>query len=145
MPKPRVFLDSSVIIAALLSSRGASYYLLSQRSEILDFRINEYVFEEVRRSLDIKFSGQPALISHLYLVVGRASSDMNTNPAAAEVRAAETVISKKDAPILASALTHSEYLLTLDNEFFNTPVIAAARDKSLTIVKPGELIRLFDT
>jgi len=144
MHKPRVFLDSSVIIAALLSARGASYYLLSQQSDILDFQINEYVFEEVRRSLEVKFSDQPALVSHLFLVIGAANIKMISNPATREVRDAEDFISKKDAPVLASALTHSDYLLTLDNEFFKLAIIGAAKEKKLVILKPGDLIQLRD-
>lgn len=144
MHKPRVFLDSSVIIAALLSSRGASYYLLSQCSEILDFRISEYVFEEVRRSLETKFSGQSALISSLFLIMGTAGIETISNPTTREVRAAETVISKKDAPILASALAHNDYLLTLDNEFFKTEVVDAAQARGLVILKPGDLIHFLD-
>ena len=81
------------------------------------------------------------MLSNLFLLIGAASIGMIANPTATEVRTAEAVISKKDAPILASALTHCDYLLTLDNEFFNSPIIAVARDKNLTIVKPGELIR----
>ena len=34
MRKPKVFLDSSVIIAALLSSRGGSFYILTPGSFI---------------------------------------------------------------------------------------------------------------
>ena len=144
MREPRVFLDSSVIIAALLSSRGASYYLLSQRSEILDFRINEYVFEEVRRSLEVKFGDQPTLVSNLFLIIGAASIGMTANPSMREVRAAEERISKKDAPVLASALADSDYLLTLDNEFFKGAIVDAAKEKKLIIAKPGDIIRELD-
>ena len=144
MHKPRVFLDSSVIITALLSSRGASYYLLSQQSDVLDLRINEYVFEEVRRSLEVKFNDQPTLVSNLFLILGAASIEMISNPTTREVRATEAIISKKDAPVLASALTHSDYLLTLDNEFFKPAIIGTAKQKMLVILKPGDLIKLLD-
>lgn len=66
---------------------------------------------------------------------------MVSNPATREVRATEDIISKKDAPILASALAHSDYLLTLDNEFFKDAIVDVAEKKKLIIVKPGDLIR----
>lgn len=41
----RVFFDTSVIIAALLSQGGASYRVLSELSDDFEFVVNEYVFE----------------------------------------------------------------------------------------------------
>ncbi len=144
MRKPRVFLDTSVLIAALLSVRGASYHLLNEHSDAFTFEINEYVFEEVRRSLKQKFAGQPVLFSSLVAMIGFASISTLQNPTEEEVRAAAELISKKDAIILASALGESDYLLTLDNEFFKPAIIKAARKRDLQILKPGDLIRALD-
>jgi predicted nucleic acid-binding protein len=47
MPKNRVFLDSSILITALLSSRGGSFYILTQLKDKLHFQINNYVLEEI--------------------------------------------------------------------------------------------------
>ncbi|MDO8521736.1 MAG: PIN domain-containing protein [bacterium] len=144
MHKPRVFLDSSVIIAALLSPRGGSYYLLTQLSDALALEINEYVFEEVRRTLTIKFSDQPALISNLFATIGLADVATISNPSKREVTAAEKLISKKDAPILASAIAESDFLVTLDNEFFKAAIVEVAKQRNLKILKPGDLVKLFE-
>lgn len=141
----RVFFDSSVIIAALLSRDGASYYILSEFSDVFEFEINEYVFEEVRRSVERKFKDQPTLLSNLFSIMGLSDIATLQNPSKQEVRAAEAVISKKDASILASALIGSDYLLTLDNEFFKPPIIELAKKRRLEILKPGDFIRLFDS
>jgi hypothetical protein len=37
-------------------------------------------------------------------------------------------------------LQSSDYLITLDNEFFKESVLAQARNKSLVIAKPGDLL-----
>ena len=142
--RKKAFFDSSVIIAALLSRDGASYYILSQFSGDFEFTINEYVFEEVRRSIEVKFKNQPMLLSNLFSIIGLSGMLTLQNPNKQAVREAEKVISKKDAQVLASALTESDYLLTLDNEFFKSSIIGAAKERHLEILKPGDFIRLFD-
>lgn len=137
----RVFFDSSVIIAALLSSDGASYRTLSELPDAHTFQINEYVFEEVRRSIERKFRNQPALLSNLMSIIGLSGITILQNPTKEEVNKAESIISKKDAQILASALIGSDFLLTLDNEFFKPSVIQVAGENGLEILKPGDFIR----
>jgi len=141
MRKQKVFLDSSVIIAALLSARGGSFFLLSQLRGYFLFEINQYVFTEVQEVLKTKFKAQPQLQNNFFLLLGLAEVKTTPNPARKEVKAAARLISKEDAPILASALGGSNYLVTLDNEFFKPLVIQAAEKKGLQILKPGDLIR----
>lgn len=52
------------------------------------------------------------------------------------------LISTHDAPILASALAHSDCLLTLDNEFFKADIMARAKNNDLAILKHGDLIKM---
>lgn len=42
MQKTKVFVDSSVFIAAALSSRGGSFYILSGLQEQFEFITNQY-------------------------------------------------------------------------------------------------------
>lgn len=140
----RVFFDTSVIIAALLSRNGASYCILSELSDDFEFAINEYVFEEVRRSIERKFKNEPGLLSNLFSIIALSGMVTLQNPDKQAVRGAELLISKKDAQILASGFLESDYLLTLDNEFFKLSVIDAARKRYLEILKPGDFLRLFD-
>ena len=65
--------------------------------------------------------------SALFLLLGLAGVSTEQNPRRREVHRAERLISANDAPILASALAGSDYLVTLDNEFFNPNVVAAAK------------------
>lgn len=47
MLKNRVFVDSSILITALLSSRGGSFYILTQLKNKFHFQINNYVLDEI--------------------------------------------------------------------------------------------------
>lgn len=141
MYKPRVFLDSSVIIAALLSSRGGSFYILTQTHGDFLLYINEYVFTEVGTVLKTKFATQPDLQKNLFLLLGLANVSTVPNPNKLEVLRATKVISKSDAPILASALKHCDYLITLDKEFFEESILAGANKKGLLILTPGSFIQ----
>ena len=42
MAKPAVFLDSSMIIASLLSTTGGSFYIINTLKDNFDFQTNEY-------------------------------------------------------------------------------------------------------
>lgn len=145
MHRPVVFLDSSTIIAALLSGQGGSAYVLTQMREYFDFQINEYVLAEVQEIIKTKFSHLPNMPTQLFLWMGVNPIIVLENPKKKEIIKLSKFISKNDAPILASALANSEYLLTLDNEFFGEKIIELAKKKSLTILKPKELIETFNT
>jgi len=141
MYKPKVFLDSSVLIAALLSSRGGSFYILTQMRDGFSFHINEYVFAEVGEVLKTKFAAQPHLQKNLFLLLGLANVSTTPNSSRLDVRRAAKVISKNDAPILASALAHCDYLVTLDKEFLEESILADANKKGLLILTPGSFIQ----
>ena len=143
--KPKVFLDSSVIIAGLLSSRGGSFYILTTLSQYFYFQINEYVLEEVREIIKTKFSDRQNMQTLLYLWLGVCPIVVSENPTEKKVKEISKFISINDAPILASALKHSDYLLTLDNEFFGEKILSLANKKSLQILKPKELIETLKT
>jgi predicted nucleic acid-binding protein len=145
MAKPTAFVDSSVIIAALLSSEGGSFHILTQYRGFFAFQINEYVLAEIQQILRSKFRNRPSLITELFLLLGVADISVLANPGKRDVMRAAEAISQNDAPILASALRSSDYLITLDNDFFTKLVLARARDKSLVIAKPGDLLYKFRT
>ena len=142
MAKPAAFVDSSVVITALLSSSGGSFAALSQYHQFFTFQINEYVLVETQEILRTKFADKPDLISDLFILLGVAHIIVLHDPPKRDVLIAAKAISKNDAPILASALKASDYLLTLDNEFFGEPVSVLA-GKKITILKPGELLNQF--
>jgi predicted nucleic acid-binding protein len=145
MAKLDVFVDSSVIIAALLSSEGRSSHILTQYQDLFAFQINEYVLAETQEILRSKFRDRPSLLTELFLLLGISGISVLPNPSKRDVMKAAEVVSQNDAPILASALRSSDYLLTLDNDFFTAPILARAGDKSLAIAKPGDLLEQFKT
>jgi len=142
MDKPRTFLDSSVIIAALLSLQGGSSYLLREHHDDFTFQINEYVLAEIQEVLESKLSSQVPQSVDLFLLLGVAEVQTISNPSKQELRSVIRLISRKDAPVLVSAMNESDYLLTLDNEFFKPDVIHAAKERELVILKPGDLIQM---
>jgi hypothetical protein len=74
------------------------------------------------------------------VLLGVAAVTVIPNPRKSEVTRFTKLISENDAPILASALRSSDYLVTLDNEFSGEPVRAAIDKKSLRAVRPKDLI-----
>lgn len=55
MVRNRTFLDTSILITALFSSRGGSFYILSQLKNKFHFQINDYVLEETLEVISKKF------------------------------------------------------------------------------------------
>lgn len=143
MAKPAVFLDSSVIIASLLSTTGGSFYIINTLKDDFDFQTNAYGLAEIQRILKSKFAREPSMHSQLFLILGTSKITILPNPSKQEERRAAKYISKIDAPILAGALKHSDYLITLDNEFLKPKIQDLANKKPLSISRPKEFIEKF--
>jgi len=140
MGKPRVFVDSSVIVAALLSSSGGSYYLLTLLRDQFEFVTNQYVLLELEELLQGKFYKHIDMQNKLFLLLGVAHIKVQAFPSRKEINKLGKIISKKDAPILTGALAESALLVTLDNEFLTAKVSGYALKHGLKIVKPKDLI-----
>ena len=140
MGRDRIFIDSSVLIAAVLSQGGGSFYLLNKLRDTFEFQINEYVFEEVTEVFNKKFADREDLKSRLFLILGWSKIKILPNPPKERVESIAKLVNKEDAPILATALHHSAYLITLDNDFLSEAVVAFAGKENLIISKPKEFI-----
>ena len=138
-----VFLDTSVIISATLSNAGGSFHILNDLKNNFKFQINEYVADEVKNIIKIKFLNDPILLNKNQLLMGTSNITTLKDPTKREILEVEKYISQKDQPILASAIKHSNYLLTLDNEFFKDKILDLALKKSLVILKPKGFIEIF--
>ena len=138
--KPKVFLDASVLIAAVLSSSGGSFYILNKFKADFEFQTNAYVFEEVESVLAKKFPGREDFRNKLFLLLGLTPVRILPDPPRESVTRLTALINPEDAPILASALAHSSYLLTLDKDFFSEFVTTLSNTKGLLILKPKEFI-----
>jgi hypothetical protein len=113
---------------------------LTQCRDQFAFQVNEYALAEIQMILHDKFKDRPSLVTELFLLLGIAGAFVLPNPTKHDVTKVAEAISQNDAPILAFALQSSDYLITLDNEFFKESVLAQARKKSLLIAKPGDLL-----
>lgn len=143
MAKPVVFLDTSVLIAALLSSTGGSSYILNSLNADFIFLTNKYALGEVHNAIVKKFADIPELWTRLFLLLGVSGMRILKNPSDRQINLVKPIISAKDAPILASAFEDSDILLTLDNEFFGDKIQAFAGKQNLSILKPKVFIEDF--
>jgi predicted nucleic acid-binding protein len=143
MERNRVFLDSSVIIAATLSSRGGSFYILTKWKEQMQFQINEYVVEELVCVMNKKFAGREDFQSRLFLLLGLARVELLRDSHPTAVKRLAKVVNREDAPIVASALAHSNVLLTLDKGLLDERIRSFVKAKGVAILAPREFIMRF--
>ena len=142
--KNRVFLDSSVLIAALLSSQGGSFYILHNLSDRFHFQINQYVFQEVLRVLDSKFGQLKNLKSDFFLLLAVAKIEIIHDPFRGDLKLVENIINKEDAPILISALKISDYLLTLDKDFLTQVVASFSKIRNVIVCNSKEFLKIIE-
>lgn len=143
MAKNRVFVDTSVLITALLSSKGGSFFILHQFRNKVIFQINQYVIDETLRILEEKFSHRPELKNNFFILIGLSRFIILSNSTIGELNVLNAVINEKDAPILSSAMRHSDYLLTLDKDFLAAKTMNFAKRKNLTIINTAEFFEIF--
>jgi len=138
--KPKVFLDASVLIAAVLSSSGGSFYILSQLKGDFEFQTNSFGFEEVISVLDRKFPGRGDLKDILFLLLGTTPVRILADPPYEAVTSLAAYINVEDRPILASALANSSFLLTLDHDFLTDTVISFSQRNGVQVLTPRDFI-----
>lgn len=107
----KVFIDSSVLLAAALSLTGAGNELIKQGLQgHLDIYFSDYVFGEVERNLWRK---NPDGIESFQFIKSQARNIVNPPEALAQM-AAQTV-EPKDAPIIAAAImAGATYIVSYD-------------------------------
>lgn len=136
----RVFLDTNVLIAGLLSRSGASAAVLDlgEAEEILVV-VSRQVLVEADRVFLAKF---PHLIGRYRKFIKNLAPLLTDDPTPSLVQESKKVIEAEDAPILAAAKEGSvDYFVTLNTRHFNT---AAVRNfLSLPIVTPSEFLAAF--
>ncbi|MDA8336214.1 MAG: putative toxin-antitoxin system toxin component, PIN family [Peptococcaceae bacterium] len=135
MTQIKVFLDSSVIIAALASKKGGSFEILALAETILIIPfISEKVVKEVFRNV------QKKLPSHLdsYHSLIKSIPIRLVEPTAVDMQHAGSLINEKDAHILAAAMTAEvDWLLSMDKHFLDP----ALKDQiPFSIGKPGDFL-----
>ncbi|MCD6412359.1 PIN domain-containing protein [bacterium] len=142
--KTKVFLDSSVVIAAVLSFSGSSFALI-RNSLFKNYQLFllEYVLEECFRVLYIKYPTKlPILIAFLTAFPFQIAKD----PSQKEVEKVIDIINPEDAPILAGAIKYqAKYLITLDKkDFLVQKVIGFAEKHKISVITPKEFLSKFN-
>ncbi len=136
----RVFLDSSVLVAGIISQTGASSAILDlgEAGEII-IVLSKGVLVETDRVFEKKF---PGLIGEFREFIRNLAPVVTADPTAPEIREAESVIDKGDAPILAAAKkVNVHYLVSLDTRHFHTP--RARQYFKNPIVTPAQFLTEF--
>lgn len=143
MPEtPRIFLDTSVLIAALFSSKGASAEILKlARAEKIQVYISQYVIDETRKTLQLKGA---QLLPVFDRILEIKTFSLLPKPPKKQINLVKFIIKdSKDVPILALAMhKKADYLVTLDRKDFIDDQQVAKKSK-LKIVTPGSFVKLF--
>lgn len=138
-----VFLDSSVIIAAILSSTGGSFRLiLESKLKKYFLLISPYILEECFRVLRLKYPEKPFLLS---VMINSFPFRIVRDVSQREVERYIKIINPEDAPILACAIKHKvDYFITLDKKDFLQPeVLKIAKKHNLSILAPKDFFVRF--
>lgn len=137
----KVFLDSSIFIAATLSISGGSFRLCKEGNERkITLLTNRYVVDEVREVLLRKY---PAKLENFEMLLKWSNTMVEKYPTKKSVETAARLIDDKDdAPILAGAISAKvHFLATLDNDFFTETIKSAPLP--LIIVKPRTFFQAY--
>ena len=139
MPKIDVFLDSSALMAGIISSQGAARaLLLLGEDEKIILTVSEQVIAEVERNLARK---APKALPFAREIILNANLRILRDPAQAEVQSHLLWISHiADVAILAAAKqANADFLATLNTRhFIDDPRVA--RESGLRIGTPGDAL-----
>jgi predicted nucleic acid-binding protein len=139
-PQRRIFLDSSVLYAAVFSATGpARRLILIGLAGSVTLTISDLVLEETKRNLT---TNAPSALPYFHLLADLLSS-LITNPAKAAVVKAAEIVHLKDAPIVAAAAkAKAEYLATHDVKHLLNHAQAIEAAYGITVIAPSELVSI---
>ena len=139
MSKIKVFLDSSAVIAGIISSTGAARVLLvmSENGQIETF-ISEHVIVESERSLARKV---PHALPEFRQAIKDANPTIVHNPTPQEIEEnLYLIVDSDDVPILLAAMkANVDYLATHNRKHFLDDPKVAERS-GLKIGTPGDVL-----
>lgn len=133
----RVFLDTSALLAGLISSKGAAREILSGGEiKLFEILISSQVLLEADRNIAKKF---PHLLMEYRAYMRSCEPTLVDDPVPEQVQEAAPFVGEDDAPILAAALkSKAEFLVTWNTRHFMTSKIP--KDLPIHILNPGEFI-----
>ncbi len=134
---PRVFVDSSVLIAGVLSpSGGARAILVLAEAEVLTVVISQQVQVECERVLQTK---APLALAPYHEALRAIPFEVCVDPTPEQVERAAQSIDIDDASILDAAIaTAPDYVASLDRKHFLQPEVA--QRSGLRIGTPGDFV-----
>ena len=134
----RIFMDSSALFAAILSSTGAARELVRLAvNEEIELVISEDVIVETRRNIERK---APELLSLFDPLFGAIDPEIMPSPSKKSVRTAEEYVAKKDAFIIAAAIdANVDFVATFDRQHLIDPPEVSLRS-GLNIETPGTIL-----
>lgn len=139
MKKAEIFLDSSALMAGIVSSQGAArVLLLLAEDEKIALLVSEQVIAEVERNIARKMPRALPLVREMIL---RANVQILRDPRPEEVQLRKNWISHAaDVPILvAAAAAKVDFLATLNQRhFLDDPEVA--KRSGLRIGTPGDAL-----
>lgn len=137
----RIFLDTSIFVAACASEIGGSRYLFAVAKIDLSFQLitNSYALVEAKRNILHKLPHSQNVLNSL---ITAKELLVTQDPPEALMLLASQKINNKDAPILAGALlSRSDILCTLDKKDFHRPIIKKWSSAfGISILTPGDIL-----
>jgi predicted nucleic acid-binding protein len=139
-PQRRVFLDSSVLYAAVFSATGPARRLILKGLEGgIALSISDLVLEETKRNL---IKNAPSALPY-FTILADLFSPFIIQPTKPEVFKAAQVVHLKDAPIVAAAAKgKAAYLATHDVKHLLSHEQAIEEAYGITVLAPAELINI---
>ncbi|MFH1854937.1 MAG: putative toxin-antitoxin system toxin component, PIN family [bacterium] len=143
MKSPRVFIDASVLIAAVLGKTGASRVLFElAKKHYLEIILTSEIIQEAKQSLARKY-GQDEVQALCRILNDRKQA---VRPALSNTdldKFDSLIADPADRHVLAGAQKYrAEYLVTLDRKHFFTRKLFHAR-LNFQIMLPGDFLREF--
>lgn len=137
--KRKVFIDSSVLIAAAISPTGSARDLIkSSLNNEFEIIVSDLVLEETKRNLTNK---APQALPALQLFLGVLNPGV-VNPSKSLVLKVSKVVDLKDAPIVAGAFSsQADYLVSFDQKHLLQHKKEIERNFKMKVVTPDELVK----
>ena len=136
----KVFLDTSALIAGVVSASGAAREVLRLgEARVIELVVSRQVLTEGDRNIATKL---PTVLADYRMLLEHLALQIVEDPSAQGVREAARVIHHKDAPILAAARQAGvDYLVTWNTRHFHTAPVRAFGP--FAVMTPGEFLQAF--
>ncbi len=136
----KVFIDSSVLIAAAISPSGAGREVINQGfTQQLELYISADVLEETERNLKLK-APQALIYFHKFC---ESLAITVVKPARTQILKAAKIIESKDVPIIAGAMkSKADFLVSYDRRHILLRKDEIEKEFSIKVATPDEVMKL---